>query len=152
VAIIDKEALLRYLVQGLHLNIWIGLAAALPDNLQVAQIVARAINLFVVEKKNNLQEQKPEPMDTTSGQSTGRCNWCNFPGHFERECRIKAKGLSKKDYTQGGQRKQSFNGKCNSCGKISHMARNCKVKNVREGETEENKNVDNYLLCKEEGK
>jgi hypothetical protein len=32
VAIIDKEALLRYFVQGLHLNIWIGLAAALPDN------------------------------------------------------------------------------------------------------------------------
>jgi Retrotransposon gag protein len=54
VAIIDKEALLRYFVQGLHLNIWIGLAAALSDNLQVAQIAARAINLFVVGKKNNL--------------------------------------------------------------------------------------------------
>jgi hypothetical protein len=55
-------------------------------------------DLFVVGKKD-LQEQKPEPMDTMVGQSTGRCNWCNFPGHFERECRIKAKGLPKKDYT-----------------------------------------------------
>jgi hypothetical protein len=108
--------------------------------------VARAINLFVVGKKD-LQEQKPESMDTTIGQSTGRCNWCNFPGHFERECHIKAKGLPKKDYTQGGQRKQPFNGKCNSCGKIDHMAHNCKVKDVREGEIE-NKDVDNYLLSK----
>jgi hypothetical protein len=98
VVIIDKEVLLQYFVQGLHLNIRIGLAAALPDNLQAA----RTINLFIVGKKDNLQEQKPEPMDTTSGQSTEHCNWCNFSGHFERECYIKAKRLPKKDYTQEG--------------------------------------------------
>jgi hypothetical protein len=104
VAIINKEALLQYFIQGLHLNIQIRLTAALPGNLKVAQIAARTINLFITEKKD-LQEQKPKPMDTMISQSTRHCNWCNFLGHFEHECHIKAKGLPKKNYMQGDQRK-----------------------------------------------
>jgi hypothetical protein len=149
VATLDPNAVLRYFVQGLRMNIRIRIAAAVPATVKAAQVVARAMNLVLEEQRD---VTKSEPMDTFTGQRDekpkGTCNWCGYKGHFECKCRQKAGGKLRKVSSSNTPNTSRGPLKCFCCGREDHRVAECKTKIVfsaEESESESNKKDSSYL-------
>jgi Retrotransposon gag protein len=100
VATLDPNAVLRYFVQGLRMNIRIRTAAAVLAIVEAAQVVARTMDLVLGGQHDGT---KDEPMNTSIGQQDEKpkktCNWCGYKSHFECECRQKAGGKPRKVFS-----------------------------------------------------
>jgi Zinc knuckle len=149
VATLDPNAVLRYFVQGLRMNIRIGMAAAVPATVEAAQVVTCTIDLVLGGQRD---VTKSEPMNTFVGQqdekSKGTCNWCGYKNHFECECRQKAGGKPRK--VSSSSIPNTLRGllKCFRCGREGHHVTECKAKIVftaEEFKSEANKNDSSYF-------
>jgi Retrotransposon gag protein len=99
VAILDAGALLRYFLQGLKMNLRVGVVSTQPDTLVVAQTLTSSLDIILQEQQ---METKREAMDTMvrwkDEKPKGTCNWCGYKGHYERECRQKMLANQRKRY------------------------------------------------------
>jgi hypothetical protein len=64
IAILNAGALLRYFLQGLKMNLRIGVASTQPDTLAVAQTLTSSLDVIL---QGQQIETKREAMDTTIG-------------------------------------------------------------------------------------
>jgi hypothetical protein len=149
IATLDPNAMMRYFVQGLHMNIKIRTAAAVPATVEAAQVVARAMDLVLGRQHDGI---KGEPMNTFIGQRDekpkGTCNWCGYKDHFEHECRQKAGGKPRKVSSSSTPNISHGPLKCFHCGREGHHVTECKAKIVftaEESESETNKNDSSYV-------
>jgi hypothetical protein len=147
VAVLDGKAKLRYFVQGLQLNLRIGVAAATVQTTEEAQRIARAMNVVLAGKEQSAP--RSDPMDTSERRRVERCWWCGIPGHVEANCKNKANGKPRK--AQIGQESRQGKLVCYKCGKPGHIRKDCKVKFVKEGMAVDNKEDSEYLPAQGDG-
>jgi hypothetical protein len=156
VATLDPNAVLRYFVQRLRMNIRIRTAAVVPATVKAAQVVTRTMNLVLRGQRDII---KSKLMDTFIGQQDkkpkGTCNWCGYKSYFERECRQKAGGKLRKVSSSSTPNTSHRSLKYFRCGRKGHCVAECKVKIVftaEESESESNKNNSSYVNAyREEG-
>jgi hypothetical protein len=148
VAVLDGKAKLRYFVQGLQLNLRIGVAAATVQTTEETQRIARAMNVVLAGKEQSAPRTS-DPMDTSEGRRVERCWWCGIPGHVEANCKNKTNGKPRK--AQIGQESRQGKLVCYKCGKPGHIWKDCKVKFVKKGMAVDNKEDSEYLPVQGEG-